>query len=102
MARLVSGRTILEEQYDRPRSPLTKKEKRYLQHLSPEEVQKHLNARRYPSGQWSRGGANRSAKVARERRQRTIVVARCPVCGGVTQDVRDLTNLFALCGCPST
>jgi hypothetical protein len=73
--------------------------KRYAKTHSAEETKRHVKAMRYPSGRWSRGGANRSANLKREIGVRTIAVTLCVFCGGVTEDVMRLTSLFPLCRC---
>jgi hypothetical protein len=65
---------------------------------STEEVRRHVRAR-YPSGRPSHGGANRSSNLRREIRKYTLTVELCLVCGGVTPDVMQLTQLFPACAC---
>jgi hypothetical protein len=98
MVKLITGVTDLEVRRPAPHE-LSKAEKRYLKTLTAEEAARHLNVRRYPSGQYSRGGANRSAKIARERHQRTLRVTPCPQCGGVDQATLELTSLYPRCTC---
>lgn len=98
MARLITG--VLDQATMGPsHRELSKAEKRYLKTLTAEQAKEHLNRRRYPQGQFSRGGANRSAKIARERRLVTKRVTPCLTCGGVTAEIRKLTSLFPLCEC---
>ena len=63
------------------------------------EVKRHLFAMRYPSGRWSHGGANRSANLKREIKQKTTRIKLCFVCGGVSPEILNLTSLFPLCLC---
>lgn len=58
---------------------------------------------RYPSGRPSRGGANRSSNIKRVIAISTRKVNPCPACGGVSPDVRLLTEVWPVWdpGCPA-
>jgi hypothetical protein len=73
--------------------------KRYAKTHSAEETKRHVKAMRYPSGRWSRGGANRSANLKREINKSTVTVTLCVTCGGVALEVSALTQLFPACTC---
>jgi|GEM_PF-4458097 len=73
--------------------------KRYAATHEAAETKRHVKVMRYPSGRWSRGGANRSSNIKRAIREKTTTVTLCLICGGVTREVYSLTQLFPLCEC---
>lgn len=71
----------------------------YARTHSAEEFKRHVAVLKYPSGRWSHGGANRSANIKREVRVKTLTIALCNFCGGVSEEVAALTSLFPRCAC---